>query len=230
MIEIHNLKKTFASGKIPEVNALKGVSLTLPETGMVFILGKSGSGKSTLLYLLGGLDSPTDGEIVIDGKSMNTFMEKDFDDYRNEYVGFIFQEYNLLDYYSVGDNVALALELQGKKDNREEVDKALRILELVDEYGNTLYDRRVNQLSGGQKQRVAIARVLVKNPKLILADEPTGALDSETGELLYTLLKELAKEKLVVVVSHDGESAEKYADCIVKLRDGQIHSEKEAIA
>lgn len=229
MIEIRNLKKTFTSGKIPEVNALKGISLTLPETGMVFILGKSGSGKSTLLHLLGGLDRPTDGEIFIDGKSMNAFTEKDFDEYRNKYVGFIFQEYNLLDYYSVGINVAIALELQGKKECRDDVDKALRVLELVDEYGNTLYDRRVNQLSGGQKQRVAIARVLVKNPTLILADEPTGALDSETGEQLYALLKGLSREKLIVVVSHDRESAEKYADCIVKLKDGQIQSEKEPI-
>lgn len=224
MIRINSLSKKYKEGKGKEVNALCGVSLDLPDQGLVFITGKSGSGKSTFLNLLGGLDSPTEGEIIIDGRSSKDFKENDFCAYRNEYVGFVFQEYKLISQYSVGANVALALELHGKSKERELVEDALRKLELVDG-DRTLYDRAVNTLSGGQKQRVAIARAIVKDPKLILADEPTGALDSETGRTLYELLKKLSEEKLVVVITHDRECAEQYGDRIIELKDGRILSD-----
>ncbi len=224
MIQIKSLSKKYKEGKGKEVTALDGVSLELPNKGLVFITGKSGSGKSTFLNLLGGLDSPTEGEIIIDGRSSRDFKEKDYCSYRNDYVGFVFQEYNLINQYSVGVNVALALELHGKSKERELVEETLRKLELVDGE-KTLYDRAVNTLSGGQKQRVAIARALVKDPKLILADEPTGALDSETGKTLYELLKKLSEEKLVVVITHDRECAEQYGDRIIELKDGRILSD-----
>lgn len=224
MIRIRSLSKKYKEGKGKEVNALCGVSLDLPDKGLVFITGKSGSGKSTFLNLLGGLDSPTEGEIIIDGRSSKDFKENDFCAYRNEYVGFVFQEYNLISQYSVGANVALALELHGKSKERYLVEDALRKLELVDG-DRTLYDRAVNTLSGGQKQRVAIARAIVKDPKLILADEPTGALDSETGKTLYELLKKLSEEKLVVVITHDRECAEQYGDRIIELKDGRVLSD-----
>lgn len=224
MLQVISLSKKYAEKKGKEVTALDGVTLDLPDKGLVFITGKSGSGKSTFLNLLGGLDSPTEGEIIIDGRSSKDFKEKDYCAYRNDYVGFVFQEYNLINQYSVGVNVALALELHGKSKERELVEKTLRKLELVDGE-KTLYDRAVNTLSGGQKQRVAIARALVKDPKLILADEPTGALDSETGKTLYELLKKLSEEKLVVVITHDRECAEQYGDRIIELKDGKILSD-----
>lgn len=225
MIRINSLKKDYTSKKGNTVSALKNLSTELPDRGLIFVMGKSGSGKSTFLNLLGGLDRPTDGEIIVDGKSSKNFTEKDFDAYRNEYVGFIFQEYNLIEQYSVGSNIAIALELHKKKAGREEIDGLLDELELTDEHGETLYNRKINELSGGQKQRVAIARALIKNPKLILADEPTGALDSETGNNIYKLLKKLSDERLIIVVTHDKESAEKFGDRIIELKDGQIQSD-----
>ena len=144
------------------------------------------------------------------------------DGYRNNSVGFVFQEYNLLDNYTAGVNVALALELQGKKATRDEVDAILRELDLVNDDGTTLYDRHINELSGGQKQRIAIARALIKDPKIILADEPTGALDSDTGAELYELFKRLSASRLIIVVSHDVESAKKYGDRIIELKDGAV--------
>lgn len=221
MIRIKNLSKIY-NRENAEVKALDHVSVNFGEKGMVFVVGKSGSGKSTLLNLLGGLDKPTSGEIVIDGRSGSDFKESDFDAYRNTYVGFIFQEYHLMESDTVGANVAIALELQGKKADRQAIDKILRKLELTDENGETLYARRINELSGGQKQRVAIARALIKDPKIILADEPTGALDSQTGKQLYEQLKELSKERPVVVVSHDRKSAETYGDRIIELSDGKV--------
>lgn len=151
---------------------------------MVFILGKSGSGKSTFLNVVGGLDSFDRGEIIINGRSSRGFSQSDFDSYRNTYIGFIFQEYNILEELSVKKNIALALELQGKDAGEEEIK---RILSLVDLDG--LEDRKPKELSGGQKQRVAIARAIVKNPEIIMADEPTGALDSQTGKQVLTTLK-----------------------------------------
>lgn len=225
MLRVQNLEKIYSSRRGIRVKALKGISLNFPEKGLVFVLGKSGSGKSTLLNLLGGLDRPTSGEIIVAGRSSKDFSNSDFDSYRNNSVGFVFQEYNLIDNYTAGTNVSLALELQGKKATREEVDALLRDLELVDDDGNTLYDRNINELSGGQKQRVAIARALIKNPEIILADEPTGALDSDTGTELYELLKRLSADKLIIVVSHDVESAKKYGDRIIELKDGTVISD-----
>ena len=220
MLEVKNLSKIYAAKGGASVKALDGVSLRFPETGMVFLLGKSGSGKSTLLNVCGGLDSPTDGEIIVKGRSSKTFSQSDFDSYRNTHIGFIFQEYNVLDEFTVGDNLALALELQGKaKDNA----KIAELLKQVDLEGYE--DRKPNTLSGGQKQRIAIARALIKSPEIIMADEPTGALDSETGKQIFDTLKKLSKEKLVLVVSHDREFAETYADRIVELKDGKVVSD-----
>ena len=220
MLEVKNLTKTYVPKKGVPVVALNDVSLKIEDKGLVFILGKSGSGKSTLLNLLGGLDKYDDGDIIIKGKSTKDFSQADFDSYRNTYVGFVFQEYNILDEFSVGANIALAIELQGRKASNEEVNQILDTLDLKG-YGN----RRTNELSGGQKQRIAIARALVKNPDIILADEPTGALDSKTGLQIFDILKKLSEEKLVLVVSHDREFAEMYGDRVIELADGKIISD-----
>ena len=220
MLEVKNLTKIYKPKKGVPVKALNDVSLRFPDTGLVFLLGKSGSGKSTLLNLLGGLDKYDDGEIIIKGVSSKTFRQKHFDSYRNTYLGFIFQEYNILDDFTVGAHIALALELQGRKASNEEINN---ILEEVDLSGYGA--RRPNELSGGQKQRVAIARALVKNPKIIMADEPTGALDSVTGKQVLDTLKTLSKDKLVIVVSHDRDFATSYADRIIELADGSVISD-----
>ncbi len=219
MLRVINLVKRYQT-KGEVVTALNGVSVDFPETGMVFLLGKSGSGKSTLLNVSGGLDTPDEGEIIVKGKSSRDFSQSDFDAYRNTYVGFIFQEYNVLNEFTVKENVALALELQGKPRDEALIDSLLKQVEMSE-----MADRRPNTLSGGQKQRVAIARALVKNPEIIMADEPTGALDSETGRQVFDTLKKLSAEKLVVVVSHDREFAETYADRIIELKDGCIVSD-----
>lgn len=221
MIKLENICKTYTSETKQEVQALKGVSLELGSRGMVFILGKSGSGKSTLLNLLGGLDSPTEGDMTVGGVNTKNFAPTDYEAYRNGYVGFVFQEYNLLDDFNVRDNVALALQLS-KGDNIDtKVIDALKQVELDEEY----LTRRVDEMSGGEKQRIAIARAIVKDSKVILADEPTGNLDSMTGESVWNILKNLSQEKLVVVVSHDRDSAEKYADRIIEIADGEIVSD-----
>lgn len=222
MLEAKELKKVYKTKKGVSVEALKGVSIKFPEKGMVFLLGKSGSGKSTLLNLLGGLDKYDDGEIIIKGVSSKEFKQGHFDSYRNTYVGFIFQEYNVLEEFTVGANIALAIELQGKKATDKEINKILKEVDL-EGFG----DRKPNELSGGQKQRVAIARALVKNPQIIMADEPTGALDSKTGKQVFDTLKKLSKEKLVIVVSHDREFAEYYGDRIIELADGNVLSDVE---
>ena len=224
MLETKNLCKTYKPKKGVPVLAVDHVSLRFPEKGMVFLLGKSGSGKSTMLNLLGGLDQYDDGEIIIKGISSKDFTQQRFDSYRNTYVGFIFQEYNVLEEFTVGANIALALELQGKTATDEELN---RILQAVDLEG--FGDRKPNELSGGQKQRVAIARALVKNPEIIMADEPTGALDSNTGRQVLDTLKKLSAEKLVIIVSHDREYAEQYADRIIELADGKVIRDVEAV-
>ena len=185
---------------------------------MVFVTGKSGSGKTTLLNVVGGLDSFDDGDLIIKGKSFAQFKQQDFDDYRNTFVGFVFQEYNLLDEMTVEKNISLAMELQGAK--KRDVEKINQILEQVDLAG--LNKRLPNELSGGQKQRVAIARALVKDPKIILTDEPTGALDTNSGVQVMNLLKKLSKERLVIIVSHNIELAKAYADRIIEMKDGAI--------
>ncbi len=220
MLETKNLVKVYKPKKGVPVKALDDVSLRFPDKGMVFLLGKSGSGKSTLLNLIGGLDKYDGGEIIIKGVSSKAFKQKHFDSYRNTYVGFIFQEYNILDDFTVGANIALALELQGKKATNEVINGILKDVDL-DGYGA----RRPNELSGGQKQRVAIARALVKNPKIIMADEPSGALDSVTGKQVFETLKKLSEEKLVIVVSHDRDFATRYGDRIIELADGKVISD-----
>lgn len=220
MLELKNVCKTYQTKGGVQVQALKNVSLSFGETGMVFLLGKSGSGKSTLLNLCGGLDSPDSGEIVIKGRSSKEFSGADFDSYRNTFVGFVFQEYNILDEFTVEDNVALALELQGKKKDKAAIDDLLRQVDL-EGYAK----RKPATLSGGQKQRIAIARALVKNPQIIMGDEPTGALDSNTGKQVFDTLKKLSRDKLVLIVSHDRDFAETYADRIIEMRDGQVVSD-----
>ncbi len=216
MLELINVKKIYTT-KAGDTAALNGLTVTFPSTGLVFVTGKSGSGKTTLLNVVGGLDGIDGGDIVIQGKKFSEFTSEEYNSYRNTYVGFVFQEYNLLSEYTVEKNIRIATELQGVDVKTEEINA---LLEEVDLAG--LNNRLPSQLSGGQKQRVAIARALIKNPKIIMADEPTGALDSVTGIQVLETLKKLSKERLVLVVSHDLELAEKYADRIIRLVDGEL--------
>lgn len=220
MLEVKGLSKIYKSKKGAPVTALDDVTLTFPEKGMVFLLGKSGSGKSTLLNVCGGLDSPTSGEIIVKGRSSKNFTQSDFDSYRNTFIGFIFQEYNILNEFTVEDNIALALELQNKPKDKAAIEKLLSDVDLIG-YAR----RKPNTLSGGQKQRIAIARALIKNPEIIMADEPSGALDSATGKQVFETLKKLSLDKLVIVVSHDRDFAEQYGDRIIELKDGKVISD-----
>jgi len=216
MIEVKKLGKIYKGNNNIECKALNKVSFNLPCKGMVFVCGKSGSGKSTLLNLLGGLDYITQGDIVIGGKGFSEFNETDYDNYRNAFVGFIFQDYCLIDNFTVKENIRLALDLQNVSDE----DKITEVLKDVDLVGYE--DKLVKELSGGQKQRVAIARALIKAPNMILADEPTGNLDSKTSKQILSLLKRLSKKVLVVIVSHNLQDADVYADRIIELSDGQV--------
>ncbi len=216
MLELKNIVKLYKT-KSGDVRALNDVSLTFPSTGLVFITGKSGCGKTTLLNVIGGLDDADSGEILLLGKSFEKFTHGDLNDYRNTFIGFIFQEYNLLNEFTVEKNIEIAMELQGQHTDPEAVDALLKQVEI-----DGLRKRKPTELSGGQRQRLAIARALVKNPRIIMADEPTGALDSNTGIQVIETLKKLSKDKLIIVVSHDQEFAEKYADRIIKLVDGKI--------
>ena len=227
MVQLKNLIKIYRTKEGVDTCALDNVDLTFGDSGMTFILGRSGSGKTTLLNLLGGLDSPTEGEIIFDGRSSREFTQADYDGWRNECVGFVFQDYNLISDLTVGQNVALALELRGSKADKETVNEVLKEVELVDKTGETLYNRRVNELSGGQRQRVAIARALIKQPKLILADEPTGALDSKTGKQIYELLKQLSENRLVIIVSHSEEYAKAFGDRVIEMSDGKVIADSE---
>lgn len=216
MLKLTNVKKIYET-KAGEVNALNGVSLVFPETGMVFVTGKSGCGKTTMLNVIGGLDGIDEGDISVLGKSFSTFTPSDYDNYRNTFIGFIFQEYNLLSEFTVEKNIKMAMELQGRVADEKEFEALLEKVDISD-----LKNRKPSELSGGQRQRVAIARALVKEPRIIMADEPTGALDSNTGVQVLETLKKLSKEKLVIVVSHDMELSEKYADRIIRLVDGEV--------
>ena len=222
MLEIRNLTKIYHAGRKNAVTALRQISLSLPDTGMIFLLGKSGSGKTTLLNLIGALDTANEGDILLDGAPFSSFSTSQYDAYRNTCVGFVFQEYNLLEEFSVEKNVALALEMQGAEQIKERVDEALAQVNLQEYAG-----RKPGELSGGQRQRVAIARTIVKNPRIVLADEPTGALDSQTGEQILTILRKLSEDRLVIVVTHDRNSAEKYADRMIELADGKVLSDSE---
>lgn len=221
MLEVKNLVKVYKIKGGVETKALDDVSVTFPETGLVFLLGKSGSGKSTLLNMIGGLDRPDSGEIIVKGRSSKNFSQSDFDSYRNTYIGFIFQEYNVLNEFNIEQNISLALQLQGKKNDKEAVNALLKEVDL-----EGFNRRKPNTLSGGQKQRIAIARALIKQPEIIMADEPTGALDSNTGKQVLETLKKLSKKKLVIIVSHDQDFAEEYGDRIIELKDGKILSDK----
>lgn len=219
MIKFVNVFKNYHSKK-EDVVALNSISLEFPKTGMVFIVGKSGSGKSTLLNVLGGLDTVSKGNIFIGNKDLTKFSSKQMDRYRNNFVGFVFQEFNLLEEFNVFDNIAMSFSL-----NHKVVDKRA-VLSILDKVGLKGYEsRRINELSGGEKQRVAIARALLSKSPLILCDEPTGSLDSVTSTQIFDLLKTVSQDNLVVIVSHDVESARKYADRIVTLHDGSIISD-----
>ena len=221
MICLEHISRVYSSkkGVVEDVYALDDVSLTLPEVGFISICGASGSGKTTLLNILGGLDTPTSGRMVVDEISTENFTSKDWDAYRNEKVGFVLQNCYLLPHLSIGDNVAIKLQISNKKyqNVNELVDSSLEAVDML----NRKYDRP-KTLSGGQKQRVAIARAIVGKPTLILADEPTGALDSKNGKQIMELLKKLSKDHLVVMVTHNKEYADKYSDRIIELSDGKI--------
>ena len=221
LVKIHHINKYYKSGD-ETIHALKNVSMDLPKTGLVFITGPSGCGKSTLLNLLGGLDMPNDGKIYIEGADFTKFSKKQLNSYLNSYMGFVFQEYNILKDLNLYDNIALSLEIENVP--RKEIKR--RTNEIIEKVGlKELKKRKINQLSGGQRQRIAVARALVKNPKMIIADEPTGNLDSVTGSQIFDLLKELSQDILVVVVTHDIESAQIYGDRIISIDDGMIVSD-----
>lgn len=217
MIELLKVNKTYTSKSKISVKALDNVNLQFNSKGLVFILGKSGSGKSSLLNIIGGLDSANSSKILINGKELKRFDERTCAEYRNSYIGFVFQEYNLMNNLNVYDNIALSLQLQKKEVSEELMNKVLKDVELLG-----LEKRQLDELSGGQKQRVAIARALIKDPVILLADEPTGNLDSETSTQIFELFKKLSQDKCVIVVSHDAEYAHKYADRIIELSDGHV--------
>ncbi len=218
MLELQNITKKYHIGG-ETVTALKGVSTAFRENEFVSVLGPSGCGKTTLLNLIGGLDRYTDGDLVINGVSTKTFSSGDWDTYRNHSVGFVFQSYNLIPHQSVLANVELSLTLSGvsRSERRARAQEALRKVGLGDQLR-----KKPNQMSGGQMQRVAIARALVNNPDILLADEPTGALDSETSVQIMDLLKEIARDKLVIMVTHNPDLAEQYSSRIIRLLDGCI--------
>lgn len=218
MLELINIKKRYGEGT-SAVDALKGINIKFRENEFVSILGQSGCGKTTLLNIVGGLDQYTEGDLIINGKSTKKFKDSDWDTYRNHSIGFIFQSYNLIPHQTVLSNVELALTLNGisKEERRRRATEALETVGLKDQI-----NKRPNQLSGGQMQRVAIARALINNPDILLADEPTGALDSETSVQVMDLLKEIAKDRLVIMVTHNPELAEKYSTRIIKLFDGLL--------
>ncbi len=218
MLELKNIKKEYSAGD-SKVEALKGVSIQFRESEFVSILGPSGCGKTTMLNIIGGLDKYTEGDLIINGRSTKNFKDRDWDSYRNYSVGFVFQSYNLIPHQSVLQNVELALSLSGvsKAERRKRAKKALEDVGLGDQL-----KKKPAEMSGGQMQRVAIARALVNNPDIILADEPTGALDTQTSVQVMEILKEVAKDRLVVMVTHNPDLAETYSTRIIRMLDGEI--------
>ena len=221
VLKLKDIVKIYDAGDM-QVNALKGVSMEFRESEFVSILGQSGCGKTTLLNIIGGLDHYTSGDLIINGKSTKQYKDADWDSYRNHRIGFVFQSYNLISHQTVLSNVELALTLSGvgKSERKRRAMEALEKVGLKDQAS-----KKPNQLSGGQMQRVAIARALVNNPEILLADEPTGALDSETSVQIMEILKEIAKDKLVIMVTHNPELAEQYSNRIIKLLDGNVISD-----
>ncbi len=219
MLELKNIKKSYKTGEFVQ-HALKGVSLTFDRNEFVCILGASGSGKTTLLNIIGGLDRYDSGDLIINNMSTKKFNDNLWDAYRNNCVGFIFQSYNLIGHLSVLENVEMSLTLSGVKNKK---DKALSALDRVGLKDHAY--KKPNQLSGGQMQRVAIARAIVNDPEVILADEPTGALDTKTSKQIMELIKEISKEKLVIMVTHNPDLAKKYATRIIEVKDGEVISD-----
>lgn len=218
MISLNNINKSYNSGT-QKFHALKDINIAFPEKGMVFIVGKSGSGKSTLLNIIGGIDSYDSGDLLIDGLSTKDFSRSDFNSYRNSYIGFIFQEFNVIKNLNVFENIALSLQLKNEK-IKKNYDLITNTIAMVGLKGKE--KRKMNQLSGGERQRVAIARALVKNPKIIIADEPTGNLDKKNRDIVMDILKKLSNEHLVLVVTHDKTLSRTYGNFEITLKDGQI--------
>lgn len=218
MLQLKNIRKVYETGDT-EVEALKGIDLSFRKSEFVSILGPSGCGKTTMLNIIGGLDRYTSGDLMIDGVSTKEYKDADWDIYRNNSIGFVFQSYNLIPHQTVLSNVELALTLAGvsREERRKRAVEALEKVGLADQL-----NKKPNQMSGGQMQRVAIARALVNNPEILLADEPTGALDSETSVQIMELLKEIAKDRLIIMVTHNSDLAEEYSTRIVRLLDGAI--------
>ena len=221
MLILKGITKDYTAGDT-HVQALKGIDITFRENEFVSILGPSGCGKTTLLNIIGGLDRYTDGDLSINGKSTKEFKSSDWDTYRNHSIGFVFQNYNLIPHQTVLANVELALTLSGvsKTERRK---RAIDVLKQVG-LGDQIY-KKPNQMSGGQMQRVAIARALINDPDILLADEPTGALDSTTSVQIMDLLKSISKDKLIIMVTHNPELAEQYSSRIIRLLDGKITSD-----
>ena len=225
MLELKNINKDYYVGD-QTVQALKEVNLKFRKNEFVSILGPSGCGKTTMLNIIGGLDRYTSGDLLIDNKSTKDFKDQNWDAYRNSTIGFVFQNYNLISHLTVLDNVEMALSLSGigTKERKERAKKVLIDVGLEDQI-----NKKPNQLSGGQMQRVAIARALVNNPKILLADEPTGALDSKTSKQIMEVIKEISKDRLVIMVTHNSKIAEKYSDRLIKLLDGEVLSDTNGV-
>jgi putative ABC transport system permease protein len=225
MLKLTNISKTYQIGNFSQ-NALDRVNLEFRQSEFVSVLGPSGGGKTTLLNVIGGLDHADQGDLIINGKSTMSFTDREWDMYRNNSIGFVFQSHNLISHLSVLQNVEMGLSLSGSDSKT----KKARAIELLDRVGlKDHIHKKPNQLSGGQSQRVAIARALANNPDIVLADEPTGSLDTETGKQILDLIKEIAKDKLVIMVTHDAEMAYKYANRVIKIKDGQITDDSNPI-
>lgn len=225
MIKLHSLNKYFNKNRSNEIHVINDISLTLPDKGLVVLLGPSGSGKTTLLNVLGGLDKVQEGVITFDDAQISKYKANKWDEIRNQHIGYIFQNYNLIHELSVYENISITLNMVGIYD-KDEIDK--RINYILEQIGMINYKRRrASQLSGGQQQRVAIARALAKNPKIIIADEPTGNLDSKNTYDIMNIIKSISQNKLVVLVTHERNLANEYADRIIELEDGQIISDKD---
>ena len=223
MLKLCQIRKDYETGDTV-VHALKGIDLEFRENEFVAILGHSGCGKTTLLNIIGGLDQYTSGDLIINNKSTKRFTDSDWDAYRNHSIGFVFQSYNLIPHQTVLANVELALTLSGvgPSERRQRASEALRKVGLGDQL-----NKKPSQMSGGQMQRVAIARALVNNPDILLADEPTGALDTETSVQIMDLLKEISRDKLIIMVTHNPELAMDYASRIIRLKDGVITNDSD---
>ena len=225
MLELRNICKSYTVGDT-KTEALKGISVNFRESEFVAVLGQSGCGKTTLLNVIGGLDKYDSGDLIINGRSTKEYKASDWDKYRNYSIGFVFQSYNLIPHQTVLANVELALSLSGvsKSERRRRAKEALEAVGLHDQL-----HKKPAEMSGGQMQRVAIARALVNNPDIILADEPTGALDSETSVQVMEILKEVAKDRLVIMVTHNPELADTYATRTIRMLDGVILSDSDPV-